>query len=47
MQKTEDKKDRESIAGRAAAVVVLLAGVLLGAELCTASPSGDNSVPAS
>jgi cytochrome c oxidase subunit 2 len=42
-----EKRNREwrVVVGRATGILVLLAGILLAAGLCTASPLGDNPVP--
>jgi cytochrome c oxidase subunit II len=45
MLKTTHKMDWGAIVGRAMGILVLLAGILFAAGLCTASPRGDNQVP--
>src|ERR1700737_4280223 len=45
MLKTTHKLDWRAIVGRAMGILVLLAGILFAAGLCTASPRGDNPVP--
>jgi cytochrome c oxidase subunit II len=45
MYRTTHKTDWGVVVGRATGILVLLAGILLGAGLCSASPSDDNAVP--
>ena len=45
MHSTTHKKDWGVVVGRATGILVLLAGILLAAGLCNASPSDNNAVP--
>src|SRR6266446_2326804 len=45
MHRTTHKTDWGVIVGRATGILVLLAGILLAAGLCNASPSDNNAVP--
>jgi len=45
MHKITDKAGWGVVVGRATGILVLLAGILFAAGLCTASPSDDNPVP--
>jgi cytochrome c oxidase subunit II len=45
MYRTTHKTDWGVVVGRATGILVLLAGILFAAGLCSASPSDDNAVP--
>src|SRR5271168_5382437 len=42
---SEHKTESKAVAARVAGILIILAGVLLAAQLCVASPSGDHTIP--